>query len=152
MSVASDLTAAQLVLQYWTTWHTWVVSLVFWVFLVAVNAAHVRAYGELGVYLPISMIPLRYSYRIACTHAEYWLSSLKVITVVIFIVLGIVVNVGGNQEHEYIGAKNWHIPGAPFVGGFGGFARVFVTASFACKGIAIEVIDRALTWVNSRWN
>ncbi|KAI0633293.1 amino acid permease-domain-containing protein [Trametes polyzona] len=112
VSVASDLTAAQLVLQYWTTWHTWVVSLIFWVFLVTVNAIHVRAYGEL----------------------EYWLSSLKVVTVVIFIILGIVVNVGGNQEHQYIGGKNWHIPGAPFVGGFGGFARVFVTASFAYGG------------------
>ncbi|OJT15330.1 hypothetical protein TRAPUB_8126 [Trametes pubescens] len=112
VSVASDLTAAQLVLQYWTTWHTWVVSLIFWVFLVAVNAIHVRAYGEL----------------------EYWLASLKVITVIVFIILGIVVNAGGNQAHEYIGGKNWHIPGAPFVGGFGGFARVFVTASFAYGG------------------
>ncbi|KAI9066586.1 hypothetical protein FKP32DRAFT_1704719 [Trametes sanguinea] len=112
VSVASDLTAAQLVLQYWTTWHTWVISLIFWVFLVTVNSIHVRAYGEL----------------------EYWLASLKVITVVIFIILGIAVNVGGNQAHEYIGGKNWHIPGAPFVGGFGGFARVFVTASFAYGG------------------
>lgn len=64
---------------------------------------------------------------------EYWLSSLKVVTIVVFIILGIAVNVGGNTEHEYIGVKNWKIEGAPFVGGFGGFARVFVTASFACK-------------------
>ncbi|PIL34130.1 transporter [Ganoderma sinense ZZ0214-1] len=112
VSVASDLVAAQLVLQFWTTSHTWVVSLIFWVFLVVVNSVHVRAYGEM----------------------EYWLASLKVITVVIFIILGIVVNAGGNQAHEYIGARFWHIPGAPFVGGFGGFARVFVTASFAYGG------------------
>ncbi|KAH9940503.1 amino acid permease/ SLC12A domain-containing protein [Epithele typhae] len=112
VSVASDLTAAQLVLQYWTTGHTWIVSLVFWIFLVAINAAHVRAYGEL----------------------EYWLSSLKVVTVVVFIILGVLVNVGVNQQHEFIGTKNWRIPGAPFVGGFGGFARVFVTASFAYGG------------------
>ena len=51
VSVASDLTAAQLVLQYWTTWHTWVISLIFWVFLVGVNSIHVRAYGELGMSL-----------------------------------------------------------------------------------------------------
>lgn len=63
---------------------------------------------------------------------EYWLSSLKVATVIIFIIVGILVNVGVNREHEYIGTRNWHIEGAPFVGGFGGFARVFVTASFAC--------------------
>ncbi|TFY54320.1 hypothetical protein EVJ58_g8932 [Rhodofomes roseus] len=112
VSVASDLTAAQLVLQFWTTWHPWVISLVFWVFLVGINAAHVRAYGEL----------------------EYWLSFLKVFTIVLFIILGILVNVGVNREHEYIGGRYWHIPGAPFVGGFGGFARVFVTASFAFGG------------------
>ena len=48
VSVASDLTAAQLVLQYWTSWNPWVISLLFWLFLVTVNAAHVKAYGELG--------------------------------------------------------------------------------------------------------
>ncbi|PBK91604.1 hypothetical protein ARMGADRAFT_210660 [Armillaria gallica] len=112
VSVASDLTAAQLVLEYWTDWHPWVISLLFWVFLVAVNSAHVRAYGEL----------------------EYWLSSLKVVTVVIFIILGILVNAGVNEDHRYIGSSNWRIPGAPFVGGFGGFAKVFVTASFAYGG------------------
>ncbi|OAX40860.1 hypothetical protein K503DRAFT_713784 [Rhizopogon vinicolor AM-OR11-026] len=112
VSVASDLTAAQLVLQFWTTSHTWVVSLLFWVFLVSVNAAHVKAYGEL----------------------EYWLSFLKVATIVIFIIVGILVNVGVNESHTYIGTHNWRIPGAPFVGGFGGFAKVFVTASFAYGG------------------
>ncbi|KAF9222651.1 hypothetical protein BS17DRAFT_755738 [Gyrodon lividus] len=112
ISVASDLTAAQLVLQFWTPWHPWVFSLLAWVFLVSVNAIHVRAYGEL----------------------EYWLSFLKVATVVIFIILGILVNVGVNREHTYIGGQNWNIPGAPFVGGFAGFANVFVTASFAYGG------------------
>ena len=53
--------------------------------------------------------------------------------IVVFIILGIVVNAGGNTSHEYIGGKNWRIGDAPFVGGFGGFARVFVTASFACE-------------------
>ena len=58
-----------------------------------------------------------------------------------FIVLGVFVNLGMNQSHEYIGSKYWHINGAPFVGGFGGFARVFVTASFACKCVAIRPTD-----------
>ncbi|KAH6914233.1 amino acid permease/ SLC12A domain-containing protein [Coprinopsis sp. MPI-PUGE-AT-0042] len=109
VSVASDLTAAQLVLQFWTTSNTWVVSVVFWLFLVGVNSVHVRAYGEL----------------------EYWLSSLKVITVILFIIVGVFVNAGYNTESRFIGFDNWRIDGAPFVGGFGGFAKVFVTASFA---------------------
>ncbi|KAF8973198.1 amino acid permease-domain-containing protein [Flammula alnicola] len=112
VSVASDLTAAQLVLQFWSIEHAWIVSVVFWFFLVGVNALHVRGYGEL----------------------EYWLSSLKVITVVLFIIVGVFVNVGVNSEQQFIGFSNWRIPGAPFVGGFGGFARVFVTASFAFGG------------------
>jgi AAT family amino acid transporter len=52
----------------------------------------------------------------------------------IFIILGIVVNSGGNTSHHYIGASNWYIGDAPFVGGIGGFASVFVTASFAYGG------------------
>lgn len=55
ISVASDLTAAQLVLQYWTPWHPWVISLLFWVFLVGVNAAHVKAYGEIGKVFPLNL-------------------------------------------------------------------------------------------------
>jgi amino acid permease len=51
----------------------------------------------------------------------------------VFILVGVLVNVGVNRSHTFIGTKYWHIPGAPFVGGFGGFARVFVTASFACE-------------------
>jgi AAT family amino acid transporter len=62
------------------------------------------------------------------------LSLLKVITIIIFIILGIAVNCGGNKDHQYIGGKNWHIGDAPFVDGIGGFASVFVTASFAYGG------------------
>jgi len=112
ISVASDLTAVQLVLGFWDIPNPWTFSLALWVFLISVNAIHVKAYGEL----------------------EYWLSSLKVGTIVLFILLGILVNVGANPDHRIIGFENWSIPGAPFVGGFGGFARVFVTASFAYGG------------------
>lgn len=59
---------------------------------------------------------------------------LKVVTILIFIILGIVVNAGGNTAHHYVGGENWRLPGAPFVGGIGGFASVFVTASFAYGG------------------
>ncbi|KHN93801.1 amino acid permease [Metarhizium album ARSEF 1941] len=113
VSTAADLVALQLVLEYWTTnFPGWALSLIFWGVLIAVNVITVRAYGEL----------------------EYWLSLLKVITIIVFIVMGIVVNCGGNRDRHYIGGENWHIPGAPFVGGIGGFASVFVTASFAYGG------------------
>ncbi|KAL8632433.1 hypothetical protein Q9189_001808 [Teloschistes chrysophthalmus] len=113
VSTASDLVALQLVLQYWTTkFPGWGLSLIFWVLLILANIVTVRIYGEL----------------------EYWLSLLKVITIIIFIILGIAVNCGANTEHHYIGGHNWFIGDAPFVGGIGGFASVFVTAAFAYGG------------------
>ncbi|ATY67385.1 Amino acid polyamine transporter I [Cordyceps militaris] len=113
VSTATDLVALQLLLDYWHTNFPGVAfSLIFWVVLIAANIITVRAYGEL----------------------EYWLSLLKILTIIAFIFVGIAVNAGGNTEHRYIGGSNWHIPGAPFVGGIGGFASVFVTASFAYGG------------------
>lgn len=113
ISVAGDLTAAHVVLGYWTEHYTWLDSLFFLLFLLLVNLIHVRAYGEL----------------------EYWLSALKVVTIVIFFFLGIAVNSGGNTAREYIGGKNWTVGAAPFVNGFAGFAKIFVTASFAYGGV-----------------
>lgn len=113
ISTAADLTAAQILIAYWNpSFPGWVVSLIFWVFLIVVNLISVRSYGEM----------------------EYILSLLKVATIIVFIILGIAVNAGGNISHTYIGGSNWHIPGAPFVGGIGGFASVFVSASFAYGG------------------
>lgn len=55
VSVASDLTAAQLVLGFWLpggdgagAHYLWAVSLAFWIFLVGMNSIHVKVYGELG--------------------------------------------------------------------------------------------------------
>ncbi|TVY42002.1 putative amino-acid permease [Lachnellula subtilissima] len=113
VSTAADLVALQLVFAYWdTNMPGWALSLIFWAFLILANIITVKAYGEL----------------------EYWLSLLKVITITIFVILGIVVNCGANTSHTYIGAKYWYIGDAPFVGGIGGFASVFVTASFAYGG------------------
>lgn len=113
VSTASDLVALQLVVQYWTDDVPWyALGLVVWVIVVLANVVHVRAYGEL----------------------EYWLCLLKVVTIVVFIVLSIAVNCGANTAREYIGSRYWYLPGAPFVGGVGGFASVFVTASFAYGG------------------
>lgn len=52
ISVASDLTAVQLVLDFWNIPNGWAFSLALWVFILSVNALHVKAYGELGGYNP----------------------------------------------------------------------------------------------------
>ncbi|RMD41982.1 hypothetical protein DV735_g3193, partial [Chaetothyriales sp. CBS 134920] len=113
VSTASDIVALQLLLKYWTdNFPGWAISLIFLAVVIGLNLLSVRVYGEV----------------------EYWLSLLKVVTIIVFIIIGIVVNCGGNRKHQYIGGKYWHIGDAPFVGGIGGFASVFVTASFAYGG------------------
>lgn len=112
VSVASDLTALQLVMQYWTDFDYWIVSLIFWVFLLLLNVFHVRFYGE----------------------TEYWMALLKVLAIIAFFIVSIVVNVGHNTQHEYIGFKYWTQGEAPFVDGFKGFASLFVTSAFAFGG------------------
>lgn len=122
-SVASDLTALQLVMKYWTDFPFYAISLIFWVFLLALNVFDVRIYGE----------------------AEYWLALLKVISIIIFFIISIIVNAGKNPSHEYIGFKWWSYEDAPFVDGFRGFASVFVTAAFAYGGVESITLTAAET-------
>ncbi|KAF4491060.1 putative amino-acid permease [Colletotrichum fructicola Nara gc5] len=79
--------------------------------------------GEMAAFIPVA--------GSFCTMAG---SLLLICASQVFIVVGIVVNCGGNSTGHYIGGENWHLPNAPFVGGVGGFATVFVTASFAYGG------------------
>ncbi|EPQ30961.1 uncharacterized protein PFL1_01150 [Pseudozyma flocculosa PF-1] len=126
VSTAADLVAAQILLQYWTpndVFPGWAISLIFLVFLVAVNVVSVRGYAEL----------------------EYLLSLLKIATIIVFIIAGIVVNAGVNDTRSYLGFRYWTVGDAPFVGGFGGFASVFVTASFALGGTESICITAAET-------
>ncbi|CUS20569.1 LAQU0S01e09626g1_1 [Lachancea quebecensis] len=116
VSVASDLTALQLILDYWKNpdshFPYWAASLIFWFALLLLNVVHVRVYGE----------------------AEYWLALLKVIAIIMFFIISIIVNAGHNSDHAYIGFKNWGVGDAPFVNGFKGFASLFVSSSFAFGG------------------
>ncbi|KAH3670251.1 hypothetical protein WICMUC_004904 [Wickerhamomyces mucosus] len=113
ISVASELTALRLILEYWSNFdYYWVASLIIWIFLLTLNMFHVSIYGE----------------------AEYWLALLKVVTILIFFIVSIVVNAGHNNLHEYIGFKYWSMGDAPLVGGIKGFVSVFVTASFSYGG------------------
>lgn len=67
------------------------------------------------------------------SHSEYWLSSIKIATVIVFIITGSLVDGGLNRDHKPIGFKNWTIGDAPFVGGVSGFATVFVAAAMSCE-------------------
>lgn len=76
--------------------------------------------------------------------AEFVFAIVKVTAVVGFILLGIVINIGGTQTQGYIGGKYWSDPGA-FHNGFKGLCSVFVTAAFAFSGTELVGLAAAET-------
>ena len=107
-----ELSAAAIVVEYWNTGlNIGVFITIFIIIIVGINLAGVRGYGE----------------------AEFLFSTIKVLAVVGFIILAIVIDVGGAPAGEYLGAKTWHDPGA-FRNGFHGLCAVFVNAAFSFSG------------------
>ncbi|KAI0867578.1 amino acid permease [Hypoxylon argillaceum] len=107
-----ELIAASGTIKFWRTdidSAVWVS--VFLVVLTLIQIFGVRGYGEV----------------------EFILSIIKIAACIGFIILGIIINVGGVGDQGYLGAKYWHDPGA-FQNGFNGFAGVFVVAAFAFGG------------------
>lgn len=71
---------------------------------------------------------------------EMWFSSIKVVTIVGFIIFAVCVNAGAGQE-GYIGFRYWAVPGAfaehlasGATGKFVGFWAVLITAGFSFQG------------------
>ncbi|GAA5883838.1 hypothetical protein JCM16303_007406 [Sporobolomyces ruberrimus] len=121
-----EITAAGITVQYWekaasvpiAVWIT-----VFWVAIIAVNVFGTLGYAE----------------------EEFWSSCLKLAAVVIFIIIGIVLNVGAGKSGpytEYVGGRYWRDPG-PLSNGFKGICAVFVTAAFSFAGT--ELVGLAAT-------
>ncbi|KAK9767626.1 hypothetical protein K7432_002435 [Basidiobolus ranarum] len=80
-------------------------------FIVGFNALSVKGYGE----------------------AEFWFALIKVITVIIFVIVGILVSAGVLGGKVY-GVKNFTVGEAPFVNGFIGVLNVFLAAGFSFQG------------------
>ena len=114
VTVAIELVAAQLVMTYWfPDTPGWIWSVLFLSIIFLLNYISVKGFGE----------------------AEYWFSLIKVVTVVIFIVVGVMMIVGilhGNQP--VAGWQNWHIGDAPFSGGFSAMIGVAMIAGFSFQG------------------
>lgn len=84
---------------------------------------------------------------------EFYMTSVKVLTIVGLIILSLVINAGGGPEGEYIGFKYWKNPG-PFVqyegvrGSFGRFLGFFsglTTAAFSSIGAEMLALIAAET-------
>ncbi|KAJ9199669.1 hypothetical protein DTO164E3_4554 [Paecilomyces variotii] len=110
MLIASEVTAAALIIQYWTT----EVPVAAWITIILVvilflNVVAVSFFGE----------------------AEFWFASIKIIAIVGLIVLGVVLFFGGGPNHDRLGFRYWQHPGAfnpHMVGGDTGRFLAFWTA------------------------
>ena len=65
---------------------------------------------------------------------EYWLSSIKVAFVIIFIIVGILTIIGITGVGGVVGFHNWNIGDSPFHNGLVGFIAVFLIAGFSLQG------------------
>ncbi|GHJ89594.1 hypothetical protein NliqN6_5996 [Naganishia liquefaciens] len=122
LSVASELSACALVMAYWVpnvNAAAWIAT--FSVPFLIINMLGVKYYGE----------------------AEVFTSSLKVITLVGLIIVGLVIDLGGAPNHDRLGFRYWNNPGAmvefPGVGGgslarFLSFFNAFISAAFSYTG------------------
>ena len=123
----NQLTAGALVIQYWIPREkvnpgVWIT--VIFLIILLVNLFGVKFFGEF----------------------EFWLSSIKVITVIGLILLTLIIALGGGPDHDRRGFRYWKSPGAfkeytknehiihGAEGRFVSWAAVLVTAVFAYLG------------------
>jgi len=118
--VAAELVAGSLIIKFWfpdTNGTIW--SVFFLVIIFILNILSAKVYGE----------------------SEYWFASIKVATIIIFIIVGVLMIFGilGNNSP---GFSNWVLSdGAdrkgPFVGGMLAIINVFLVAGFSFSGTEI---------------
>jgi len=113
VTIAVELTAAQLVMQYWfpdvsgVAWSAGYLTLMF-----LLNAISVRGFGE----------------------AEYWFALIKVVTVSIFLGIGTLMIFGILKGGPQSGWHNFTMGDAPFVGGWPALLGVAMIAGFSFQG------------------
>ncbi|PYH98358.1 amino acid permease [Aspergillus ellipticus CBS 707.79] len=129
---ALELTATGLIIQFWDdSINIAIFIAIFWVLITCLNFLPVSFYGEL----------------------EFWLSSVKVITVVGFMIFAICIDAGAGDE-GYLGFRYWVHPGpfAPYSGvhsdstaKFVGFWSVLIQSGFSYQGTELVGIAAAET-------
>ncbi|KAF9349298.1 hypothetical protein BGX26_012380 [Mortierella sp. AD094] len=124
LTIPAELSASAVIISFWlptdSTFPPWAVPLIIIVIMVAINLVGVKAYGEL----------------------EYWFSILKVITIIMFIICGILVDAGVLGGVKY-GMTAWHIAGAPFKGGFLNFVKSLVMVGYSYGGTEMIAVTAA---------
>ncbi|CAD6443821.1 365d4655-ee32-4306-a641-3e206babaf03 [Sclerotinia trifoliorum] len=131
IAIASEVSAAAIVVSYWTDITPAVVITIGLVAIFLINMANVKFYGE----------------------AEVITASIKILCFLVLIIVSLVITAGGAPNHETIGFRYWKDPG-PFVpfdgitgnkGNFLAFFSAFINASFSYIGVETVVVAAAET-------
>ncbi|MGF9906382.1 amino acid permease [Brevibacillus porteri] len=112
ITIAVELSASALIMKYWfpdTPAIVW--SALFLGLLFALNLLSVKAYGE----------------------SEYWFALIKVVTVIVFIIVGVLM-IFGIMGGQAVGFQNFTKGDAPFNGGFMALLGVFMITGFSFQG------------------
>ncbi|KZO00188.1 amino acid permease [Bacillus badius] len=112
ITIASELAAVALIMKFWfpdspsILWSGMCLAIIF-----LLNYLSVKGFGE----------------------SEYWFSMIKVTTVIVFLIVGVLM-IFGILGGEYIGFKNFTIGDAPFHGGFMTILGIFMAAGYSFQG------------------
>lgn len=112
ITVAAELVAASLIMKYWfpsVSGFVW--SALFLSIIVALNVLSAKAYGE----------------------SEFWFAGIKVVTVIIFLIIGVLIIVGV-MGGKNVGFHNYLVGDGPFHGGMKSIFAIFLIAGFSFQG------------------
>ncbi|MBO7742747.1 amino acid permease [Paenibacillus sp. MWE-103] len=112
ITIAAELSAATLIIKFWlpdSPSFLW--SALFLALMVGLNLLSVKGYGE----------------------SEYWFAMIKIVTVVLFIAIGLLMIVGIWNGHA-VGFRNFAAGDAPISGGFLSVLGVCMAAGFSFQG------------------
>lgn len=112
ITVAVDVSTVALVMKFWLpNVPSWIWSALALALIFLINAMSVKTFGE----------------------TEFWMSLIKVVTIIIFLVVGLL-TIFGIMGGHFIGLRNFTVKDAPFVGGISPIISVFVVAGFSFQG------------------
>ncbi|RII34663.1 amino acid permease [Clostridium chromiireducens] len=112
ITIAAEMVAGSLLMKYWfPNVNALYWSILFLAIIVGLNILSSKAYGE----------------------SEYWFAGIKVVTVLVFIVIGVLMIVG-IMGGEQIGFHNFTLEDGPFHGGITSIFSIFLIAGFSFQG------------------
>ncbi|MFH0065932.1 amino acid permease [Peribacillus sp. NPDC056705] len=113
ITIAAELAAVVLIMKFWFPDSPSIIwSAIALITMFLINYMSVKGFGE----------------------AEFWFAMIKVVTVVIFLITGVLIILGIMGGKDPIGFSNFTMGEGPFIGGFFTILGVFMAAGFSFQG------------------